>query len=93
MSLIVELRRAWPSRAVIALLDDPGTDAYRSALRSGAAGVVAHDAEMTEIGEVVNAALEDHVRLPAATARALAARTTASASAEPAPRATGRVRC
>ncbi|MEU7133433.1 hypothetical protein [Streptomyces sp. NPDC046261] len=81
MAPLARLRAAWPGRSVVALLNEPDVDDYRSALRAGVQGLVAHDADLWEIGEVLRSALRGDVRLPAAVARALADRTTAAPSA------------
>ncbi|MEU7108785.1 hypothetical protein ABZ951_27625 [Streptomyces sp. NPDC046215] len=77
MSEVGGLKQIWPSRSVVALLTDPTVDDYRSALRAGVEGLVAHDADLDEIGEVLRCALRGDVRIPAAVARALAERTPA----------------
>ncbi|TVL87532.1 hypothetical protein CD790_33160 [Streptomyces sp. SAJ15] len=79
--MISQLRQTWPSRAVIALLEKPSVDDYRSALTAGAQGVVGHDAQIEEIGEAVRCALRGNSRLPSEVAQALADRTAAAPSA------------
>ncbi|WP_424641605.1 hypothetical protein [Embleya sp. AB8] len=76
VSAIARLRRARPSRTVVALLNEPTVDSYHSALRVGATGLVTHDADIGEIGEVLRCALRGNVRLPIAVVRALVDRTT-----------------
>jgi DNA-binding NarL/FixJ family response regulator len=78
MSALVRLRRALPSRPIVALLSHPTVDDYQSALRAGAEGLVAYDADLDDIGEVLRCALRGKVRFPIGVARALADRATAA---------------
>ena len=63
--LLAELRRRRPRTPVVMLISETRASAYRRALLADAAGVVAHDADIEEIVDVVRAALAGRVSLPA----------------------------
>lgn len=64
-------RRAEPGPAIIALLWEPTPGGYTEALRMGADGAVAWEADPAEIAEVTAAALWGRVLMPANVARRL----------------------
>jgi DNA-binding NarL/FixJ family response regulator len=59
-------------RPTVALLPSPKPADYQLALRGGATGVVAQDATVRQILDVIDAALRDEALLPLSVARALA---------------------
>ena len=62
-----------PGLVIVAMLQQPVVTSYQQALEAGADAAVAWDATPETVVKVLQAALDDHVLLPVAVARALAA--------------------
>ncbi|MFE0024393.1 hypothetical protein [Amycolatopsis sp. NPDC059021] len=72
VAALARTKERWPGLPIISLLNEPTVAGHRAALRAGADGLVAHDADITEIVGVLRAALRGATFLPSRIARALA---------------------
>jgi len=72
LDVVVELMAEAPGSVVVTLVDEVSVDVVQASLSAGATGSVALNAGAEEVVLILNAAMSDHIVIPAPVARSMA---------------------